>query len=134
DRKRPARSEPLDRLPRTRQQRKPLAVEPLEPADDLVGDLLWRQVDAEVIVHVPRPLDRAHPHHVPLRPRVPPAAKLPRQLLASGIPDLLVADQHAVEIEDDSPDHSGRYAWPMWTRGGPPVPRSAAVTSPTKSV
>ena len=59
-------------------QRQPLAVPRLHAPHDLVGDLLRLLGHAELVVHVPRPLERAHPHHRPLRLVVVAAAALAR--------------------------------------------------------
>ena len=74
--------------------------------DDDPVDLLRRLGKADALVHVARPLGRAHAHHVPLRALVPAAATLVRQRLADVVPHLLRVDQDTVEVEDDSPDHS----------------------------
>ena len=86
-------------------QRQRLAVAREQPPDDLVADLLRRLGEPDLVVHVARPLGRAHPHHRRLRALVPAAAALLRQLLAHVVPDLLRVDDHAVEVEDDGLDH-----------------------------
>ena len=69
-----------DRLDGARDQRQALAV-PLEhPPDDLVVDLLRRLGEAELVVHVARPLGRAHAHHRGLRAVVPAPAALAHEL------------------------------------------------------
>ena len=50
-----------------REERQPLAVALEHPAHDLVVDLLGRLGEADHVVHVARPLRRAHAHHVRLR-------------------------------------------------------------------
>src|SRR5947199_123069 len=82
-----------------------IAAARLETADDLGGDFLGRVAEPELVVHVARPLERAHAHHVPLGVRVPAAAALAHQLRAHGVPDLLGVEQDAVEVEDDAVDH-----------------------------
>ena len=84
-----------------------LRVAGLHPAHDLVVDLvggLWQPDD---VVHVTRPLGRAHAHHVRLRLRVPAPAALARELLAYVVPHVLGVDEHPVEVEDDGLDHLG---------------------------
>ncbi len=76
------------------------------PADDLVVDLLRRLGEPQLVVHVPRPLGRAHPHHRGLRAVVPATAALAHQLLAHVVPHLLAVDDHTVEVEDDRLDHA----------------------------
>ena len=87
------RAESFDRLARAREQRQVLAVEVAHPADDLLVDLLRRLRQAELVVQVPRPLVRAHSHHVPLGMLVPAPAALADELLARRVPDLLGVDQ-----------------------------------------
>ena len=102
---RPAGGEPLDRLPGAGERRQVLAVGRGQPLDHFTVDLLGCRRQADRLVHVTRPLVRAHAHHVPLRGVVPAAAALPGQLLARLIPDLFRVEQHAVEVEDDGLDH-----------------------------
>ena len=85
---------------------KVLAVGRGEALDHLAVDLLRRLGQADLLVHVARPLCRAHAHHVLLRLVVPAAAALLGELLAGLVPDLLGVEQQAVEIEDDRLDHS----------------------------
>ena len=79
-------------------------VELLEPAHDLVRDLLGGSRKADPLVHVARPLERAHAHHVALRALRPGEAALERELAPCLVPDLLAVDQHAVHVEDDGLD------------------------------
>ena len=102
--------------------------------DDLGADLLRRLAEPDHVVHVARPLRRAHAHHVPLRALVPAAAALAGELLAYLVPDLLGVEKHAVEVEDDGLDHTATKRWSRWTSGRPGGPASADTTSPTKSV
>ena len=70
DPERPARREPLDRLDRAVDQRQllPVAVQPCgSTTSALISSGDSRQPRS--LVHVPRPLRRAHPHHRPLRLR-----------------------------------------------------------------
>ena len=62
------------------------------PPHDLVVDLLRRLGEPDHVVHVARPLGRAHAHHVRLRALVPAAAALARELLAHLVPDVLGVD------------------------------------------
>ena len=103
---RPPRREPLHRLDRAGDQRQLVAVARRHQVDDLGGDLVRRLRQADVLVHVPRPLGRAHPHHRPLRLRAVPAAALVREALPDLVPQLLRLDQHAVQVEHDRLDHS----------------------------
>ena len=105
---RPAAREPLDGLDGAGQQRQPLAVARLHAADDFGVDLLRRLREPELLVHVARPFERAHPHHVALRPVVPAAAALPRELLPFRVPDLLRVQEQPIQVEDDGVDHSER--------------------------
>ena len=84
--------------------RKLVCVAALHPADDLVVDLLRRLGQPDDLVHVARPLRRAHAHHVRLRAVVPAAATLVRERFAHLVPDVLGVHEHAVEVEDDGPD------------------------------
>ena len=72
-----------------------------QSSHDLVVDLLRRVGEPDDVVHVPRPLGRAHAHHVRLSSLVPGAAALAGELLANLVPDVLRVDEHAVEVEDD---------------------------------
>jgi len=85
-------------------QRQPLSVELRQSRDDGVRDLDGRHLDAELIVHVRRPLGRAHAHHGALGLGGPAAAVAQGDVLACGVPDTLGLDQHAVEVEDDGLD------------------------------
>ena len=87
-------------------QRQPLAIDLFEAAHDVGRDLLRRVGNAELVVHVARPLDGAHAHHLGLRPIVPPAASLLHQLLAHLVPHLLAVQQDSVEVENDRLDHA----------------------------
>src|SRR5208283_2617471 len=61
----------------------------------------------EVIVHVARPLGRAHADHLLLRTVDPAAAVLNHERMAHVAPYLLALDQRSVEIEDDPrPTHA----------------------------
>ena len=82
------RSEPTDRLQGAGNERQVLPVERFEPAHDLGRDLLGRLGQAELVVHVPRPLVRAHAHHRPLRTLVPAPAALLHELSSRLAPDL----------------------------------------------
>jgi hypothetical protein len=101
----PAR-ETLDGLARSGDGRQKLAVKLSQAANDLAADLLGRLGQADHVVHVPGPLERAHAHHVPLGVLVPAAAMLPCELLAGLVPDLLRVEEDAVEVEDDGLGHS----------------------------
>ena len=61
-----------DRLDRAGQQRSTFPVALREAVGDLGGDLLRRNRYPELVVHVARPLGRAHAEHVPLR--APPSS------------------------------------------------------------
>ena len=98
--------EPLDRVARSGHSRQVPAVDRLEPPDDLLRDLLRRIRHPKLVVHVARPLERAHAHHLPLRAFVPAAAALARELFAHLVPDVLGLEQDAVEVEHDGLDHS----------------------------
>ena len=113
-----------------------LAVAGGHQLDDVGVDLFGRNVDAELVVDVPRPLRRAHAHHRPLCLVVVAAAVLADVALADLVPDRLAVDDDAVEVEDDGFDahDSARYPPPTWTSGGASSPSSAASTSPTNSV
>ena len=69
------------------------------------GDLLGRHRHPQLLMHVARPLRRAHAHHRPDRVIGPGSTLLAHELLARGGPDFLGVDQHAVEIEYDRLDH-----------------------------
>ena len=86
-------------------ERQALPVERLEPPHDLGRDLLGRVGQADHVVHVPRPLRRAHAHHRPLRVLGPAGAPLLRDLPARLVPELLGVEQDSVEVEDDRLDH-----------------------------
>ena len=101
------RGEPLDRLARTRDQRQPLPIASLHPPHDLLGDLVGRLGKPDDLVHVARPLGRAHAHHVRLRAVRPLAAALARQLFSHLVPEPLRVEEQPVEIEDDGVDHAG---------------------------
>jgi hypothetical protein len=105
---RPALREALDRGLGAGDHREVLAVAILESADDLGVDLVGRLREAYDIVHVARPLGRAHAHHVPLGALVPAAAALFGELLAGLVPDLLGVEQEAVQVEDDALNHRPR--------------------------
>ena len=102
----PAGGEPVDRFACARNDRKVLAIELRHPLDDLPADLLGRLGKADHVMHVARPLQGAHAHHVPLGVLVPAAAALLGELLAGLVPHLLGVEQDAVEVEDDRLDHS----------------------------
>ena len=99
----------MNRLDRTVEQRQALAIPLLHASDYLGSDLLRRLGHPDVLVHVSRPLRRAHPHHRPLRPAVVSPAALACQPLAYVVPHLLGLDQDPVEIEDHRFDHKERY-------------------------
>ena len=81
------------------------SVVPVEqPTDDLVADLLRRLREADHVVHIARPFERAHPHHVRLCLVVPAPVALARELLSNLAPHVLRVDQHAVQVEDDCVD------------------------------
>src|SRR5690606_31460236 len=82
----PARGERRDGLAGAVDERQVLAVAALEPRDDGPVDLLGRQVDAELLVDVARPLRRAHPHHRLGRPGPPGAAALADDLAPRSVP------------------------------------------------
>ena len=73
---------------------------------DLVGPVR----EPEFVVHVARPLERAHAHHVRLRAVVPAPASLAYERLANRVPDLLGVEEQPVEVEDDAVDQTGAYA------------------------
>jgi hypothetical protein len=80
--------------------------------DDVLRDPRRLVGHAQLVVDEARPLDRAHPHHRPLRLGVVAAAALADVGLAHLVPELLRLDDHAVEVEDDGLDHSARYSEP----------------------
>ena len=88
--------------------RRPGRVALEHPLDHDPVDLLRRLGEADPVVHVARPLGRAHPHHVPLRAVVPAPASLPGELLAHLVPHLLGVDEHPVHVEDDRLGHSAQ--------------------------
>jgi len=102
----PAQRQPADRLDRAVDEREPVAVTLEHPLDDQPVQLVGRVSKTELLVHVARPLGRAHAHHFCLRAFVPPAASLTRESLAHFVPDLLGVEQKAVEIEDDGADQT----------------------------
>jgi hypothetical protein len=108
---RPLGGEPTDRLGGAGQQRQVLAIALLEPADDLRVDLVRRLAEPDDVVHVARPLRRAHAHHVPLRAAGPAAASLLRELFTNVVPDLLAVEQNTVHVEDHGRDHAPTYSW-----------------------
>src|SRR6185437_6424898 len=122
------------RLERAGQPRRPGRIALEHALDDDAVDLLGRLGEADALVHVPRPLRRAHAHHVPLRARVPAAAALLRERLPHVVPHLLGVDQDAVEVEDDSADHRPWYSRPKYTSAPRPGPCSTDCTSPTNTV
>jgi hypothetical protein len=50
------------------------------------------------------PFERAHAHHVGLRPVVPAPAALARERLAHLVPDVLRVQEDSVQVEDDRLD------------------------------
>jgi hypothetical protein len=102
----PAGADSPDRVQRAREERQPLTVESFEPADDLRGDLLGRLREADHVVHVPRPLGRAHAHHRPLCVVGPAGAPLLGEPAAGLVPELFGVEQDSVEVEDDRFDHA----------------------------
>jgi hypothetical protein len=112
DRERPPRRQPLDRFARAGDQWQALAVPRLHPPHDLGRDLIRLLGNAQLVVHVPGPLQGAHPHHGALRLVVVPRPALLREPGAHLIPELLRLDEHAVEVEDDCLDHAERYSPP----------------------
>ena len=98
-----------DRVERSREPGRARGVAVEHPLDDEPVDLRGRLGEPDPVVHVARPLGRAHPHHVPLGALVPVAAALVRELFAHLVPDLLGVDEHPVEVEDDRGDHSDAY-------------------------
>src|SRR5207247_6373672 len=67
-------------------------------------------------------------------PLGPAGASPAGEPLARLVPQLLAVDDDAVEVEDDSADHAGRYSPPRYTSPGPGKPSSVDSTSPTKIV
>src|SRR5437667_189566 len=63
---RPTRCEPPHRLRGALEQRQALGVALTQPLHDLTADLSRRVGNAQDVVHVARPLGRAHAHHVGL--------------------------------------------------------------------
>ena len=82
-----------------------LAKELLPALDHLAVDLLRRLRQLDPLVHVLRPLGRAHAHHLPLGALVPAPAAFSCELFAGRVPDVLGVDENAVQVEDHSPDH-----------------------------
>ena len=117
--------QPSHRLDAAVDERQLLGVARSHAPHDLGVDLLGRLGEPDHVVHVPRPLRRAHPHHVGLRPLVPASAALAGELLAHLVPDVLGVDEHAVEVEDhrlDGDGHALRYSPRTRTSGGTSSP------------
>ncbi len=75
--------------------------------DDAVGDLRRLERDAELLVDVPRPLERAHAEHRLRRAVGPVEAVLGDERPAPAVPGGLRVEQEAVEVEDDGADQAG---------------------------
>ena len=98
---RPVRGELAHGLDGVREQRKVRLVGGGHPIDHGIVDLRRLHRHTEAVVHVARPLLRAHAHHVGGRAVVPCAAAVAHDLLTRRVPHALRLDQHAVEIEHD---------------------------------
>jgi hypothetical protein len=85
-------------------ERQLTAVDLVQPADHFRIDLLRRLRQPDHVVHIARPLERAHAHHVPRGALVPAAAALGRELHAGLVPDVLGVDDDSVEVEDHGVD------------------------------
>ena len=99
----PDRREGAHRGDGARQQRQRGPVALAELLDDARRDLLRREGDAEPLVHVARPLGRAHPQHLVGRRGRPDTAFLGDQVAPRLVPRTLGVDEHAVEVEHDRP-------------------------------
>src|SRR4029077_7764559 len=132
DTERPARADTPDRLDRAVDERQLSSVELRQALDALFRDPFRRVGQADHVVHVPRPLGRAHAHHRPLGVGPPVPATLLRDLAPSLVPELLGVEEDAVEVEDDRLDHV--YARRRRTRASRPGPRCTEPAWPTKSV
>ena len=128
---REAPGHPADGVERTGEPRRPACVALEHPLDHDPVDLLRRLGEADPVVHVARPLGRAHAHHGPLRAGVPAPAALARELLAHVVPDVLGVDEDPVEVEDDAA--SQRHVPPVEVdERAPAGPCSSERTAPTK--
>ena len=102
---RPARRHALDRLLRAGQPRQPLRGSPRAARSTTASEISSGvEVDAQLVAHVARPLQRAHAEHVARRGVLPAAAALGDQLAAGAVPGGLGVQQEAVEVEDDGGD------------------------------
>src|SRR5262249_19080090 len=81
--------EPPYGLDGARQPRRPGLVTLEHALDDQAVDLLRQLGEADAVVHVTRPLRRAHPHHVALRTLVPVTAAFAGQRFPHLVPQRL---------------------------------------------
>ncbi len=75
--------------------------------DDAIGDLRRLERHAQRLVHVARPLRRAHAEHRLGRPVGPLEPVLGDERPAPAVPGGLRVEQQAVEVEDDGADQAG---------------------------
>ena len=113
--------EPFDGRDCAGHEREALAIAHAHPAHDLRVDLVGRLGEADGLVHVLRPLGRAHPHHVPLRALVPAPAPLTRDP-SRRVPDRLRVEQDSVHVEDDCLDQAACHRPRDGSAPPPPVP------------
>ena len=103
-----ARPHGLDRAVDDREVR---AVRVEQAGDDLGVDVLRIERDPDLVVHVARPLGRAHAEHRFRRVRRPGPAVRGGEHAAGGVPGLLGIDEHAVEVEHDRGGARGAHVF-----------------------